>query len=191
MFRRCITIVGLLLSFVIGTAFAQNAEDSAQVTKPGINPSSAIEQPIGFYADRPLDSTHTQNPTVALFKSMFVPGWGQIGNKKYIKAAIVIGLEGSLIAAIIHNADRANDAKRLFDNNTDILLADNLYKKYKSARDDRNFYCWMAGLTIFISMFDAYVDAHLAHFPKYDKGLTFDLGPNKKTILAARLSYNF
>ncbi|MCH9030779.1 MAG: hypothetical protein IIB00_00765, partial [candidate division Zixibacteria bacterium] len=34
-----------------------------------------------------------QNPTAALFKSMAVPGWGQVGNKQFIKAGFVIGLE--------------------------------------------------------------------------------------------------
>ena len=32
----------------------------------------------------------TQNPTTALFKSMFVPGLGQIGNRKYFKAGVFI-----------------------------------------------------------------------------------------------------
>jgi hypothetical protein len=189
MFYRAL-IIGLFLLFPTISVLAQSQDDSTG-TAIQKEPPAPIEKPTGFYADHPLDSSHTQNPTIALFKSMFVPGLGQIGNKKYIKAAVIIGIEGSLIASYIHNANRASDAKQLYDNNTDTSLSYSLYKKYKTAKDDRNFYGWMTGLTIFISMFDAYVDAHLAHFPKYDKGLAFKLGPDKRSILSARLSYSF
>jgi hypothetical protein len=186
-------IWGLFL-VMAGTIAAGQVPDDTSGTIDTLKSGSPENKPeisAGIYADRPLDTARTQNPTAALFKSMFVPGLGQLGNKKYIKAAVIVGIEGSLIAAIIHNADRARDAKSRYDNNTNTSLSSSLYSKYESARDDRNFYGWMTGLTIFISMFDAYVDAHLAGFPKYDKGLVFDLGPDSRSILAARLSYNF
>jgi hypothetical protein len=130
-----------------------------------------------LYADVPVDtSLKTQNPTVALFKSLFVPGLGQIGNKKYIKAGVIITLETTLIGTIVHYARKTSRAKKAFD---DAGPGDvpRLFNEYQDARDQRNRFSWYTGTLIFISMFDAYVDAHLAQFPKIRKRFSFDIEP--------------
>lgn len=145
-----------------------------------------------YYADKPIDTTvKTQNPTTALFKSMFIPGWGQIGNKKYFKAGIIIALESSLIATLIHYADKTSDARKLFDTAIDEADKSRLFGEYKDAKDERNRFSWYTATVVFLSMFDAFVDAHLAGFPKYDERLSIDISPEKSRDLSVRLSYNF
>jgi hypothetical protein len=98
------------------------------------------------------------NPTVTLLKSMAVPGWGQITNHRYIKAAVAIGLETWFIAGAVTEWRRADDALALFRADPADL---NHYYDYDFHNGNKNDYLWALGVTVFISMFDAYVDAHL------------------------------
>ena len=145
-----------------------------------------------LYADQVPDTTvKYQNPTVALFKSMFFPGLGQIGNHKYIKAGVIIALETSLIATLVHYANKASSAKDDFEAETDLTIKTQLFKDYKVAKDDRNRFSWYTATVIFLSMFDAYVDAHLAGFPKYDKKVSVDMTSEKELDLALKFTYRF
>ncbi len=145
------------------------------------------------YAETPKDTVLIQNPTVALFKSMLVPGLGQIGNHSYIKAGLAISLESVFIGAIVHWTNKTRDARRDFDKAPDSLRAYyfNIYSDYKNKR---NLYSWLLGTTIFISMFDAYVGAHLSRFPKFKEekeGLSFKLGPDRPDRFLVTLSWKF
>ncbi|RME22465.1 MAG: hypothetical protein D6800_10995, partial [Candidatus Zixiibacteriota bacterium] len=122
----------------------------------------------------------TQKPTVALFKSMFVPGWGQIGNHKYLKAAVIIGLQSWFIASAVHYGRQASDYRRQWLAETDLARRRELYSQFDERRDKRNKFIWFAGLTTFVSMFDAYVDAHLSGKPREPKVKTLSvrLGPD-------------
>ena len=137
----------------------------------------------GYYVNAKPDSTKRQSPTAALFKSLFIPGWGQLGNHQYIEAGVAIGLESVLIGAVIHHEKKTVDAKRLFDEansaGIDTALIQSRFDVYDNARDKRNRYLWYTGAVIFISMFDAYVGAHLASFPKQDKELSLKIMPDR------------
>jgi len=143
------------------------------------NQDQADINPDALYADQPLDSAiKAQNPTLALFKSMLVPGLGQIGNKKYIKAGVIILGEGALIATLVHYIDKTSKAKEAFEQGDEAEVP-KLFRKYQSAKDQRNSTAWFTGTLIFLSMFDAYVDAHLAHFPKEKGEISFDVVPGR------------
>jgi len=144
-----------------------------------------------FYVDSEPDTTKPRNPTVALFKSLLVPGLGQISNKKYIKAGIIIGLESTLIGTVVHYAKKTSDAKREFDNNSDTDLKASLFKTFDDAKDKRNYYSWLLGTLVFISMFDAYVDAHLANFPEYEKKISFDFRQTDEDNVRAVITCRF
>lgn len=87
-----------------------------------------------------------------------LPGWGQFTNRKHLKAAVVFGLEVWFLKEAITNWRSANDArhKLIADPNHSQHFAD--YQFYWGNRSDN---LWYLGITIFVSMFDAYVDAHL------------------------------
>lgn len=98
------------------------------------------------------------NPSTVLLKSAVLPGWGQFTNRKHFKAAVVFGLEVWFLKEAITNWRSANDArnKLIADPNNAQHFAD--YKSYWGNRSDN---LWYLGITMFVSMFDAYVDAHL------------------------------
>ena len=90
---------------------------------------------------------------------MVVPGWGQITNRRYVKAALAIGLESWFLAGTIYNWGKANDALAKFKE--DPVGNIDYYYDYQYYWGNRSDFIWLLGLTVFVSMFDAYVDAHL------------------------------
>ena len=148
----------------------------------------------GYYVMNKTDSIKWQKPTVALFKSMLVPGWGQLGNRQYIKAGIIIGTEVTLIGTLLHYDKKTSDAKTAYDN-ASISGDDNLkwetFQAFDRSRDSRNLFSWITGTLIFLSMFDAYVDAHLVRFPKYDKRISLQINSEGQDELRAAVALKF
>ena len=136
----------------------------------------------------------SQNPTKALFKSALIPGWGQLGNGSIIKAVIFAGMDATMIAAAIHHGRKASDYKRQFEEAEDLELRRAYYELYLDRKDNRNAYTWYAVIVTFLSMFDAYVDAHLSGFPERDqsKSLSFDVGGEvEQPGIKATVNYSF
>lgn len=87
------------------------------------------------------------SPTGTLLKSVAFPGWGQWANGKKQKAAIYFGIESYWITKALiwrHRARTADD-----------------FAEFTHAQDRRNFFYWLTGITVFVSMFDAYADRYL------------------------------
>ncbi len=134
------------------------------------------------------------NPTGALLRSIAFPGWGQLYNRKYIKAGIIAIGEGLLIYYMEKNRERANHYQAAFErtlqkplaissipSDTDVIALDEsalltlrsqTFSKWQKYTDERNKYMWFLAAAIFLSMFDAYVDAHLMPF---DREMSEDL----------------
>ena len=87
------------------------------------------------------------------FALSLVPGLGQVYNGKWIKSALIIGLEVSSFMAWRLNLDRYNN----YDNNNYPL------RKYRYL-EKRNKYAWWMGIIYVYSMIDAVVDSHLHSF---------------------------
>ena len=103
-------------------------------------------------------------PMGALLRSVAVPGWGQYYNHKYIKSAVVFGAETFFIAKAVHWWKKTEDQYNSIQQTVDLPQQNTRYSIYRSYRTSRDDYLWAVGLTVFLSMFDAYVDAHLAGF---------------------------
>ncbi len=87
------------------------------------------------------------------FALSLVPGLGQVYNGKWIKSALIIGLEVSSFMAWRLNLDRYNN----YDSNNYPL------RKYRYL-EKRNKYAWWMGIIYVYSMIDAVVDSHLHSF---------------------------
>ncbi len=135
----------------------------------------------------------TQNPTLALFKSMAVPGWGQIGNRSYVKAGVIIGLQAWFIGSAIHFGRQASGFRDDWEASTDISQRNELYDLYDDRRGRRNAFIWYAVLTTFVSMFDAYVDAHLSGRPTAERhrDIAWDIVPDTEGTVWATVSISF
>ena len=87
------------------------------------------------------------------FALSLVPGLGQVYNGKWIKSALIIGLEVSSFMAWKLNLDRYNN----YDSNNFPL------RKYRYL-EKRNKFAWWMGIIYVYSMIDAVVDSHLHSF---------------------------
>lgn len=87
------------------------------------------------------------SPTGTLLKSVAFPGWGQWANGKKQKAAVYFTIETYFITKALIWRHRAITAETFSD--------------YSHARDRRNYFYWLTGITVFVSMFDAYADRYL------------------------------
>jgi len=124
------------------------------------------------------------NPGKAALYSAILPGAGQVYNKKWLKAPIVWGLEGTAIGIIIFYSQTHNlyhtkyqgmargeiSSWNGFDNATAL----------KSARDTlrkRRDYSYLAlGIVHVLNIADAFVDRHLIEFD-VSEDLSFQFGP--------------
>ncbi len=140
-----------------------------------------------------LEAHLSQNPTLALFKSMVVPGWGQAGNGDYLKAIIFLGLDAWMVGAAIHYGRQASDFKKEFNAAVTADDRNAWYALYDDRRSERNKFTWFAVIVSFVSMFDAYVDAHFSGFPDADREprLGFDIGPGNGGGVAASITVPF
>jgi hypothetical protein len=135
-----------------------------------------------------------QRPMVAMFKSMVLPGWGQYGNRRYIKAVFYLGLEAWMVGGAFHYDKQVSEFRRLFDETSieNTTLRNDYYSLYKDRKDERSKYTWFAVIVAFVSMFDAYVDAHLSGFPRLNDGdLTISIAPTVDRGVIASLSLGF
>jgi len=115
---------------------------------------------------QPALEDHTQSPSTAALKSFLVPGLGQAGNEKWLKAGLFFGAYTGLLGwAVAINQDK-QDAVGHF--NSAGSASDSLFWASEVDRLDssRNAKYWFAGATMLLSVIDAYVDAHLRGFDK-------------------------
>ncbi|RYY68409.1 MAG: hypothetical protein EOO13_12410, partial [Chitinophagaceae bacterium] len=73
------------------------------------------------------DSTY--NPNVAVRRSLILPGWGQITNKKYWKAPIVWGALGTTTVIFFRNLSQYRDAKQAYIFASDTILNNDQFIK--------------------------------------------------------------
>jgi hypothetical protein len=140
-----------------------------------------------------LEKHLIQNPTAALFKSMVVPGMGQAGNRRWFKAGLFAGLEVWFALKAIDHGQSAHAHKAAFDAATDVDYRRLVHDAYETERSKRNKFVWFFGLTTFVSMFDAYVDAHMSGSPSNKRNDQFSLNvvPGPSGGALASLSLRF
>jgi hypothetical protein len=91
------------------------------------------------------------------------PGWGQWSNGKKQKAAVYFGIETYFLTKSLiwrhRTSDRLHEWERTDPDSGATRLA--AFNSFDSARNSRNYFYWLTGITVFISMFDAYSDSYL------------------------------
>ncbi len=146
-----------------------------------------------FAAPRP-DSSRGPSPTLTMFKSVVFPGWGQAANRKYLKAALVFALETYFISRAIDFAGKASDWRKIWKATPASLATakEAAFRQYADYRDSRNSNLWGTAITIFLSMFDAYVDAHLRTFPHripQEIPLSLTISGGRETVAAVQFRF--
>jgi len=127
--------------------------------------------------DAMLDSNFVmqKSPMGALLRSTVLPGWGQFYNESYWKIPIVWGATGWFVYMwtnrnLLYKDFQSQYNKSLLE--TSHVGNEKLKKLRDFYRDDRDQFAFYIGLTYFLNLIDAYVDAHL---------FDFDVGVNNFT----------
>ena len=105
-----------------------------------------------------------KSPWGAVLRSAIIPGWGQIYNHSYIKAPVIWGIFGSLVAIWIWNNNHYIDAKNLYLQNINTEYGPGYMRQRDAYRDQRDLVSIYIGLAYFLNLVDAYVDAQLFDF---------------------------
>ncbi len=187
----CILVMVIALGGV--PVIAQSDDDQPAGDTALYSPEEALEGYLAVSNPTNTELRLRQNPTKAIFKSMLIPGWGQIGNRKYLKAGIYASLESFWVILALDYRSQANDYFDKYSKSDSLSDKNEFHRLYDEKKNKRNRYYWFFGLTTFISMFDAYVDAHLSGFPIIEelKPLELSIGPTRCYELGASLSYRF
>ncbi len=114
-------------------------------------------------------------PTKALLLSAVIPGGGQLYNHAWVKAGVVIGVQGYLITSAIRHDSKLKDYRSQAANSSDPMETSRLKNLEQRYTDRFNNDVWWIGITAALSMIDAFVDAHLKDFDsnKQDLKLRF------------------
>ncbi len=114
------------------------------------------------------DSTFvmTKSPWGAVGRSALIPGWGQFYNESYWKIPIIWGVMGWFTYLYVENNNLYKKYGDLYSESLDLTPSGD--SQYKEARDfyrnERDQWALFLGLTYFLNLVDAYVDAHLFDF---------------------------
>jgi hypothetical protein len=135
-------------------------------------------------ASKPDTLLKNKSPMGALLRSVVFPGGGQFYNRKYLKGIVVFGTETTFITLAAIEWSRANTHKKNFQN-PEYPYSERYweFEQFKFYEDRRNLFLWITAGVVFLSMFDAYVDAHLYNFDKEKvRDLTVSLIPEGKKV---------
>jgi len=119
-----------------------------------------------------------KSPWGAVLRSAILPGFGQFYNESYYKIPVVWGALIYLGYQWKNNNDSYLRFKDLY--NQSLLSSENgnsnYYKSREFYHDQRDLFAIYIGLTYFLNLIDAYVDAHLFDFEVSENKLaTFQL----------------
>ncbi len=122
----------------------------------------------------------SKSPWGAVLRSAILPGWGQIYNESYWKAPVVWGFAAYFIAIWIQNNNKYVTNRDLFIQSPEVNRFRLLRDFY---RDQRDLFAIYLGITYFLNLVDAYVDAQLFDFTVEENSLT------NQPMIAFRLKF--
>jgi hypothetical protein len=106
-------------------------------------------------------------PSAIMWRSLLVPGWGQLANGAWLKAIGFAAGEGLLIGRLVRDARALDDLDREIleaRGSGDIEREDALIERYNARLDASVGRQWLLAGLVAYAMLDAYVDAHFRSF---------------------------
>lgn len=121
------------------------------------------------------------NPKSVLYKSLIIPGWGQIVNRQVWKVPIIYGLFAGIGVYTVYIDDLYKDYRAAYYNAThedmqfgptperlQSVTASQLLSNRNSYRNQRDFMFVVMGLAYGLNALDAYIFAHMRSFDVSD-----------------------
>lgn len=171
-----------------GSASAQSIEHllaPQNALNSSLSTFDRAAQPNGSYHMQPDTTDESQSaedefpePKSVLYKSLIIPGWGQLVNKQAWKIPIVYGLIGGVAAYSIYLTNQYHDYRAAYYNRThdDMMFGptpsyipesvsdDALRNTRNQLRNRRDFSYLAIVLAYGLNAVDAYVFAHMRSF---------------------------
>ena len=151
-------------------------------------PLFAQTEPVDTNSVQSNDSLFvmTKSPWGAVLRSAIIPGWGQFYNESYWKIPIVLGLLGYYTYGYMHQnnlyieyRDKYTESLKINPNS-----GNSTYKRAREFyKDQRDLFAVYFGLTYFLNLVDAFVDAHLFDFDVSENTYTHSPQINMKFFL--------
>lgn len=173
MHRPRFLIVAIVLLFVAGSHSPLFAQERGAVDD-SLRTVQSSDGSVSFSAKAEADSTKkvrmdhgvpvSKNPTGALFRSLVVPGWGQLYTGHPIKAVVFFGTDLGMLYGIYSQNRQYEDYLDQAGNTKSDIYRARLEDLADFYRDDRNKLIWWTAGVMLLSGFDAYVEAHLYDF---------------------------
>ncbi|MDD2230566.1 MAG: DUF5683 domain-containing protein [Candidatus Cloacimonetes bacterium] len=106
----------------------------------------------------------SKSPTRAAVYSTLLPAGGQIYNHAYVKAGVVIGVQAYFLTSVIFHDGKVSDYRQKAKDSNDVFMQQFYKAKQTEHEELRTSDVWWMGITMALSVLDAYVDAHLSDF---------------------------
>lgn len=159
----------LVLLFAAFPLFGQEPADSSAGTTYAPAQSASLDT-VRAKADSAVkkNMSHgvpvSKNPTFAAFRSILVPGWGQLYTGHWMKAVAFFGVDAGMVYGAVVQNNRYNDYLAQSQETKSYEKKKQLQNLADFYRDDRNKLIWWTAGVMLLSGFDAYVEAHLYDF---------------------------
>lgn len=181
--------LSLFLLICSCSALLLNAQSYSQ--QLSLSPQSASYDTVSQ-----TEAENFPEPKKVMYRSMMIPGWGQLTNRQAWKIPLVYGLLGGLTYYSIDLTKRYHDYRAAYYNlneqtpddqkfgSTPAYLADitnleNLRTNRNAFRNRRDFVYIAIGLAYGLNIIDAYVFAHMRTFDvSEDLSMKASVGPS-------------
>jgi len=169
-------LLALALTCLAGRAEAASALPDSLPQLPGIEVvnSDKVDAAKQAHADSVRARGWSAQPRFVMMRSLLFPGWGQVYNRAWFKAAAVTAGEVAFGVAIYNDSQKLNDIQAQLDAEHDPDRYAALANEYNDQIDQRTAHAWLLGAVVTYAMVDAYVDAHFRGFEfefKHDPAL--------------------
>ena len=159
-------------------AFASAETDSApppetgvvefgRVTVPPATGETAGDTSATRRTPAPRKHSEFDQPRWVMARSLVIPGWGQLHNGSWIKAAGVATVEGVLIGRMVNDNQALGDLNREIEAaraNGDPAAEAVAIEAYNSRLNDLTRRQWLFAAALIYALLDAYIDAHFRDF---------------------------
>ncbi len=114
-----------------------------------------------------------KSPWGAVLRSAIIPGWGQFYNESYFKIPVIWGFMAYYIYGYFHNNDLTKKYRDLYNQSINLGTPNSNYQQLREFyKDERDLFAIYLGITYFLNLVDAYVDAHLFDFDVSENPIT-------------------
>ena len=130
----------------------------------------------------------SDQPRYVMLRSLVLPGWGQVHNRAYFKAGLVVAGESWLIVRLIgdrRDLDRLQQAATAAQSGGDPVQAQLAVNAYNDQLNRFVGRQWMFAGVVVYALLDAYVDAHFRNFDiefRKDPALPGTLSPGPQRL---------